>query len=395
MDLHYDIIVVGAGHAGCEAAWAAARMGCKTLLFTLNFNNIAFMPCNPSIGGPAKGHLVREIDALGGLMGRVIDRTYLQMRLLNTQKGPAVWALRAQADKAVYQNMMQQELEKLPNLQIRQAEITELLFGEDNAIAGVMTRTGVSYQAGAVILATGTFLNGRIFIGRMNYPSGPMGQLPAQYLSEFLSQHQIRLSRFKTGTPARVRRRSLDFSKMTLQPGGFVQHGFSFYEPWQVREEHPCWLTYTNPETHRVIREHLHEAALYTGDITGVGPRYCPSIESKLIQFPDKDRHQVFIEPEGANTDEMYLAGLSTSLPEHAQEKFLRTIPGLEDLEIVRPGYAIEYDFIPGDQLHPSLELKQISGLFSAGQINGSSGYEEAAAQGLMAGINAALKIKG
>jgi tRNA uridine 5-carboxymethylaminomethyl modification enzyme len=393
MERSYDIIVVGAGHAGCEAALAAAKMGCYTLLCTLNYNSIAFMPCNPSIGGPAKGHLVREIDALGGIMGRVIDRTYLQMRLLNTQKGPAVWALRAQADKHLYQRTMIEILEHQPNLQLRQGEITELLFDDQRQITGARTRTGLIYQAKAVILATGTFLRGRIFMGRLNFPSGPMGQLPAELLADSLTKMTIPLRRFKTGTPARARRRSLDFQKMTPQPGGFTEHGFSFWEEWQVKPEHLCWLTYTQPETHRIIREHMHEAALYTGDITGVGPRYCPSIESKLVQFPDKERHQVFIEPEGAGSEEMYLAGLSTSLPEPVQELFLKTIPGLENVEIVRPGYAIEYDAIPGLELKPSLELKHFPGLFSAGQINGSSGYEEAAAQGLMAGINAALKI--
>jgi tRNA uridine 5-carboxymethylaminomethyl modification enzyme len=394
MEHRADIIVIGAGHAGCEAAWAGSKMGCKTVLFTLNYNNIAFMPCNPSIGGPAKGHLVREIDALGGLMGRIIDRTYLQMRMLNTQKGPAVWALRAQADKQIYQRAMIKQLESQPNLEIRQAEIVDLLFDEANSLSGAITRTGTTYYAPVVILATGTFLNGRIFMGKLNYPSGPMGQLPAEFLTQSLKTRGLRFNRFKTGTPARVRRRSLDFSRMTLQPGEFTRHGFSFWEPWQVRPEYYCWLTYTTPETHRIIKEHLHEAALYTGDITGTGPRYCPSIEGKLINYPDKDRHQVFIEPEGSDTDEMYLAGLSTSLPEYVQEKFLRSIPGLENLEIVRPGYAIEYDFIPGDQLAPSLESKQIPGLFAAGQINGSSGYEEAAAQGLIAGINAARKLQ-
>ncbi len=395
MEERFDIIVIGAGHAGCEAALAASKMGFRTLLFTLNFNNIALMPCNPSIGGPAKGHLVREIDALGGAMGRVIDRTYLQMRLLNTQKGPAVWALRAQADKLLYQLEMQSELERQPLLSIRQAEVDEILLDSHGRASGVRTRTGLKFFAQAVILATGTFLKGRIFMGKLNYASGPMGFLPAVGLSDSITGLGLQLRRFKTGTPARVRRRSLDFSKMIPQPGGYTEHGFSFWEPWQIRQEYSCWLTYTQPETHRIIKEHLNEAALFSGEITGVGPRYCPSIEGKLIQFPDKDRHQVFIEPEGANTDEMYLAGLSTSLPETVQEIFLRTVPGLENLEIVRPGYAIEYDYLPGDQLKLSLETKKVPGLYAAGQINGSSGYEEAAAQGLMAGINAALSLQG
>lgn len=394
MEPQFDLIVVGAGHAGCEAALAASHMGCRTLLLTLNFNNIAFMPCNPSIGGPAKGHLVREIDALGGAMGRVIDQTYLQMRLLNTQKGPAVWALRAQADKALYQQTMQNILEAQPNLQIRQAEVEELQLDQNGVVSGVKTLTGIEYSAKAVVLATGTFLKGRIFIGSLNYPSGPMGQLPANFLSGYLEKHGISLRRFKTGTPARVRSRSLDFTKMTVQPGGFKEHGFSYWQEWKIIPEMNCWLTYTNSKTHAIIREHLQEAALYSGGITGVGPRYCPSIEGKLIQFPDKERHQVFIEPEGANTDEMYLAGLSTSLPEYVQELFLHTIAGLEKLEVVRPGYAIEYDAISGENLRPTLETKKIPGLFSAGQINGSSGYEEAAAQGLIAGINAALRIQ-
>ena len=395
MKEQYDIIVVGAGHAGCEAALAAAKMGFKILLFTLNYNNIAMMPCNPSLGGPAKGHLVREIDALGGTMGRIIDRTYLQMRLLNTQKGPAVWALRAQADKTVYQHEMRSELERQPNLVIRQAEADQILVDNTGRANGVRTRTGLEFNSKAVIVATGTFLRGKIFIGNFNYDSGPMGYLPAVGLSQSLTKLGLVLRRFKTGTPARVRRRSLDFSKMTPQPGGYREHGFSFWEPWQVRPDHLCWLTYTQPETHRIINEHMEEAPLFSGQITGIGPRYCPSIESKLIQFPDRERHQVFIEPEGADTDEMYLAGLSTSLPEPVQELFLRTVPGLEKLEIVRPGYAIEYDYLPGDQLKPSLETKKVPGLYAAGQINGSSGYEEAAAQGLMAGVNAALQLQG
>lgn len=394
MKEQFEVIVVGAGHAGCEAALATSKMGLRTLIFTLNYNNIAMMPCNPSIGGPAKGHLVREIDALGGSMGRIIDQTYLQMRLLNTQKGPAVWALRAQADKIIYQRAMQTKLEKQPNLTVRQAEVDEILVDSNGRANGVRTRTGLEFFAKAIILATGTFLQGKIFIGQLNYASGPMGYLPAVGLSKSLTQLGLELRRFKTGTPARVRRRSLDFGKMVPQPGGYTEHGFSFWEPWQIRPEHLCWLTYTQPETHRIINEHLKEAALFSGAITGVGPRYCPSIEAKLIQFPDKERHQVFIEPEGENTDEMYLAGLATSLPEPVQELFLRTIPGLENLEIVRPGYAIEYDCLPGDQLKLTLETKKVPGLFAAGQINGSSGYEEAAAQGLMAGINAALQLQ-
>jgi tRNA uridine 5-carboxymethylaminomethyl modification enzyme len=390
----FDLIVVGAGHAGCEAALAAAKMGCRVLLLTLNYNSVAFMPCNPSIGGPAKGHLVRELDALGGIMGRVIDRTYLQMRMLNTQKGPAVWALRAQADKQLYQRAMLAELEAEPLLTIRQAEVTELVLSAGR-VTGTKTRSGLEYAARAIILATGTFLRGRVHMGRINFASGPLGHPPAELLSGSLTKLGLTLRRFKTGTPARVRRRSLDFTRMQLQPGGYTAHGFSFWEPWQVRPDYPCWLTYTSQATHHIIREHMQEAALFSGAISGVGPRYCPSIESKLIQFPDKDTHQIFVEPESADSDEMYLSGLSTSLPETVQELFLSTISGMEEVEIVRPGYAIEYDSIPGNELKLSLETKRIPGLFCAGQFNGSSGYEEAAAQGLMAGINAALQLQG
>lgn len=392
-DKLFDVIIVGAGHAGCEAANATAKMGFKTLLLTLNFNNIAFMPCNPSIGGPGKGHLVREVDALGGLIGRVTDQAYLQFRELNTQKGPAVRALRAQADKRRYQEIMQHYLEKEALISLRQGEVVSLQRTGDNW--RVTMSTGVQYETAALILATGTFLRGHVHIGLHSFPSGPLGQHPANALSDYFEAEGIHFRRFKTGTPARIRRRSINFSAMAEQPGDRLPYGFSHWVPWKERETVSCWLTYTNERTHQIIRDNLHRAALFSGAITGIGARYCPSIESKLVNFPQKDRHQVFIEPEARYTDEMYVSGVSTSLDEEIQETFLRTIPGLENVEIVRPGYAIEYDVVPSNLLTPSLALKEWPGVFFAGQINGSSGYEEAAAQGIMAGINAGLYLKG
>lgn len=392
-DKIYDVAVIGAGHAGCEAANATARMGFKTLLLTVNFNNIAFMPCNPSVGGPAKGHLVREVDALGGLMGRITDLSHLQIRALNTQKGPAVRALRAQTDKRVYQETMQRFLEAEAKITLRQGEVISLQQEREHWV--VTLATGIAYSASSVILATGTFLRGKVHIGLKSFPSGPQGQHPAVALAENLAAMGLKFSRFKTGTPARVRKRSLNFSAMSEQPGERLPYGFSFWLPWKAKEPISCWLTYTNEKTHEIIRKNLNRAALFSGAICGVGPRYCPSIESKVVNFPHRQRHQVFIEPEGALTDEMYVSGLSTSLPEDVQEEFLRTIPGLENVEIVRPGYAIEYDVISPDQLDSSLHLKGWPGIFCAGQINGSSGYEEAAAQGIMAGINAGLYLKG
>ncbi|HHU50507.1 MAG TPA: tRNA uridine-5-carboxymethylaminomethyl(34) synthesis enzyme MnmG [Firmicutes bacterium] len=392
-DKLFDVIIVGAGHAGCEAANATAKMGFKTLLLTIDFNNIAFMPCNPSLGGPAKANLVREVDALGGLMGRVADLAHLQFRELNTHKGPAVRALRAQMDKRRYQEIMQHFLEKEKLISLRQGEVVSLK--RTGEYWRVIMSTGVQYETTAVILATGTFLRGLVHIGLHSFPSGPLGQHPANALSEFFQAEGLCFRRFKTGTPARVRKRSLNFSAMIEQPGDHLPYGFSYWIPWQEREQVSCWLTYTNASTHQIIRDNLDRAALFSGAITGVGPRYCPSIESKLINFPQKERHQVFIEPEARYTDEMYVSGASTSLDEEIQDIFLRTIPGLENVEIVRPGYAIEYDVIPSNLLTPSLALKDWPGVFFAGQINGSSGYEEAAAQGIMAGINAGLYLKG
>ncbi|QCX34817.1 tRNA uridine-5-carboxymethylaminomethyl(34) synthesis enzyme MnmG [Caloramator sp. E03] len=389
----YDVIVVGAGHAGCEAALACARLGCKTLVITLNLDSIALMPCNPAIGGTSKGHLVREIDALGGQMGINIDKTFIQSRMLNTAKGPAVHSLRAQADKKKYQLLMKHTLEKQENLVIKQDEVISLDI-ENGKIKGLETKNGAYFECKTAILTTGTYLKGRIIIGEVNYSGGPNGLFPANELSKSLKENGIELRRFKTGTPARVNKRSIDFSKMIIQPGDEKIVPFSFISGNIYREQIPCYLTYTTEETKKIILENIHRSPLYTGQIEGVGPRYCPSIEDKIMKFPDKEKHQVFIEPEGEDTEEMYIQGMSSSLPEDVQIKMYRSIPGLENCEILRTAYAIEYDCIDPTQLKLSLEHKNIEGLFFAGQINGSSGYEEAAAQGIMAGINAALKIK-
>ncbi|MBR4694830.1 MAG: tRNA uridine-5-carboxymethylaminomethyl(34) synthesis enzyme MnmG [Selenomonadaceae bacterium] len=391
---NYDVIVIGAGHAGAEAALAAARMGCRTLLATLSMDNIAMMPCNPSVGGPAKGHLVREVDALGGEMGINADKTCIQFRMLNTGKGPAVQALRAQADKKLYQFTMKETCENTENLDVKQILVDALLV-EAGEVQGVEAETGERYLAPVVILASGTYLKGRIIIGESMYDGGPNGQRAAMKLSESLLGNGIRLMRFKTGTPARVDARTLDYSKMQLQPGDEECRNFSFMSEERTREQVPCWLTYTNEATHKILRDNMHRAPMANGIIEGIGPRYCPSIESKILRFPDKERHQLFLEPEGLHTNEVYVQGMSTSMPMDVQLAFLHTIPGLEQARLMRPGYAIEYDCIDPLQLRPTLEFKSIRGLFSAGQSNGTSGYEEAAAQGIIAGINAALKIKG
>lgn len=390
----YDVIVVGAGHAGCEAALAAARMKMHTLLITLNLDNIALMPCNPAIGGPGKSHLVKEIDALGGQMGLVADSTAIQMRMLNTGKGPAVYSLRAQSDKKAYQSEMTHILENEVNLDVKQLTVTDLIV-EDKIVKGVYTELGETFLAKAVILATGTYLKGRIIIGTTVLESGPIGQRSAEVLSDSLKKYGISLMRFKTGTPARVDSRTLRSESMEKQEGDNEGHAFSFLSERVNRNKVCCWLTYTNERTHEIIRSNLDRAPMCNGVIEGIGPRYCPSIESKILRFADKKRHQLFVEPEGLKTEEMYVQGMSTSLPMDVQYEFLRTIPGLEDVKIMRPGYAIEYDCLDPLQLLPTLEVKKIRGLYSAGQANGTSGYEEAAAQGLIAGINAALKIQG
>ena len=390
----YDVIVIGAGHAGMEAGLAAARMGCRTLLATLSLDNIAFMPCNPSVGGSAKGQLVGEIDALGGQMGLSADATAIQMRMLNTGKGYAVHSLRAQSDKPYYHVYMKQVAENQENLDVKQLMIDKLLV-EAGQVVGVEAETGELFEAKCVILATGTYLRGKIVFGSVNYASGPNGMRSAEKLSSSLLEAGIELRRFKTGTPARVDRRSLDFAKMQVQYGDDVVRNFSYISDITHRDQVPCWLTYTNPATHRIILDNLARSGMFNGLVEGVGPRYCPSIESKLIRFKDKDRHQLFIEPEGLETNEMYVQGMSSALPADVQLAFMQTIPGLEHVRMMRPGYAIDYDCLDPLQLKSSLEHKRISGLFSAGQSNGTSGYEEAAAQGLMAGINAVRKIQG
>ena len=393
MAQEYDVIVIGAGHAGIEAGLASARRGAKTLMLTINLDNIAFMPCNPSVGGPAKGIVVREIDALGGQMAKTIDKTHIQMRMLNTGKGPAVRALRAQADKVLYQQEMKKVIEDEENLDIMQGMVDDLMI-EDDVIKGVRTNIGTEYWAEAVIITTGTFLRGEIILGNMKYSSGPNHQLPSISLADNLRNLGFEVVRFKTGTPPRVNAKTIDYSKTEIQPGDDVGRAFSFETTEYILDQLPCWLTYTNADTHQVIDDNLHLSAMYSGMIKGTGPRYCPSIEDKFVRFNDKPRHQLFLEPEGRNTNEVYVQGLSTSLPEHVQRQMVETIPGLEKADMMRAGYAIEYDALVPTQLWPTLETKKIKNLYTAGQINGTSGYEEAAGQGIMAGINAAARVQ-
>ncbi len=390
----YDVIVVGAGHAGCEAGLASARIGAKTLVVTINLDMIAFMPCNPSIGGPAKGTVVREIDALGGEMAKNLDKTYIQMRMLNTGKGPAVRALRAQADKFAYQHEMKKTLESEPNITLIQGMVEQLII-EDGVCKGVITQTGAVYHAKAVIITTGTFLRGEIILGELKYSSGPNNQQPSIKLSENLEEIGFELERFKTGTPPRVNSNTIDYSKTEIQPGDDLPLAFSYETTKFITDQLPCWLTYTSERTHQIIEANLHRSPMYSGMIQGKGPRYCPSIEDKIVRFNDKPRHQIFLEPEGRNTQEVYVQGLSTSLPEEVQHDLIRSVPGLENAKMMRAGYAIEYDSVRPTQLWPTLETKRVKNLYTAGQINGTSGYEEAGAQGLMAGINAAMNVFG
>ncbi|MFD1040314.1 tRNA uridine-5-carboxymethylaminomethyl(34) synthesis enzyme MnmG [Virgibacillus byunsanensis] len=391
---HYDVIVIGAGHAGVEAGIAASRMGAKTLMLTLNLDMIAFMPCNPSLGGPAKGIVVREIDALGGVMAKVIDKTHIQMRMLNTGKGPAVQALRAQADKPMYIKEMKNIIENEENLTLRQGMVNELIV-EDGVCKGVITESKAAYHAESVIVTTGTFMRGKVLMGDLEYESGPNNQRVSVKLSEHLEDLGVEITRFKTGTPPRVNSHTIDYSKTEIQPGDDKPQAFSYETTEYITDQIPCWLTYTNEFTHKIIDDNLALSAMYSGMKRGTGPRYCPSIEDKIVRFNDKPRHQVFLEPEGRDTEEVYVQGLSTSLPEYIQHEMIKTVPGLENAEIMRAGYAIEYDAVVPTQLWPTLELKNIPGLFTAGQINGTSGYEEAGAQGIMAGINAAAKVLG
>lgn len=389
----FDVIVIGAGHAGVEAGLASARMGANTLILTLNLDAVAFMPCNPSVGGPAKGIVVREIDALGGEMAKNIDKTHIQMRMLNTGKGPAVRALRAQADKFLYQHEMKKTIEETDNLLLRQGMVEKLIV-EGDEVKGVITQTGAQYGAKAVVVTTGTYLRGKVILGDLAYESGPNNQMPSINLSYHLQELGFEMVRFKTGTPPRVNSQSIDYSKTEIQPGDDVPRAFSYETTKYITDQLPCWLTYTNDQTHDIINGNLHRSPMYSGVIEGTGPRYCPSIEDKIVRFSDKPRHQIFLEPEGRNTQEVYVQGLSTSLPEDVQHSILKSVPGLENVRMMRPGYAIEYDAIVPTQLWPSLETKKVKGLFTAGQINGTSGYEEAAGQGLMAGINAARKVQ-